>query len=120
MADREIDAILRKHLAKRKVPGAGTKITEDDPRFNPATMGNKRWGKGYRGALNYSKGNGRGDSKIPPSSDPRRSYQQFVGVGGKQASAPAGSGPLNPLRPKSKYYLGKGAAKYSKGSGRPD
>lgn len=58
--------------------------------------------------------------KPSPGSDPRRPYQQFVGVGGKQASAPAGSGPLNPVRPRSKYYLGKGAHDYSKGAGRPD
>lgn len=60
------------------------------------------------------------DDNVGPTGDPRRPYQQFVGVGGKQASAPAGSGPLNPVRAKRKYYLGKGAAKYSKGRGRAD
>jgi len=35
------------------------KVTEDDPRWNPATMGNKKWGKGYKGALNYDKGKGK-------------------------------------------------------------
>jgi hypothetical protein len=74
----------------------GDRITEDDPRWKPKS------------------------SNVGPTGDPRRPYQQFVGVGGKQASAPAGSGPLNPVRPKNRYYLGRGAAKYKKGSGRPD
>lgn len=57
---------------------------------------------------------------VGPTGDASRPYQQFVGVGGKQTTAPAGSGPLNPVRSKKKYYLGQGAAKYGKGSGRPD
>lgn len=57
---------------------------------------------------------------VGPTGDSHRPYQQFVGVNGKQTTAPAGSGPLNPVRSKKKYYLGHGAAKYGKGSGRPD
>lgn len=57
---------------------------------------------------------------VGPTGDSRRPYQQFVGVDGKQHSAPAGSGPLNRVRPKGKYAIGKGAAKYSKGRSKPD
>lgn len=55
------DKLIAQFAARNRKPPKGRRITEDDPRWNPATMGNKRWGKGYRGALNYSKGSGRPD-----------------------------------------------------------
>jgi hypothetical protein len=62
MAVADRDALVRGFLRRQRKAGAKPpRITEDDPRWNPATMGNKRWGKGYRGALNYSKGRGRAD-----------------------------------------------------------
>lgn len=39
----------------------GNRITEDDPRFIPGLMGDRKWGKKWRGPENYSKGRGRPD-----------------------------------------------------------
>ena len=65
-------------------PDTSPKITEDDPRWNPKTMGNKTGG-----AIAFK--NGRPTSRPP---------QKFRGTDGKIHTAPAGSGPLNPIRVK--------------------
>lgn len=53
---RKEDALLAAAASKRK-----KKIREDDPRWIPGLMGNKKWGPSSRGPENYRKGRGRPD-----------------------------------------------------------
>lgn len=57
----EVLSELIRRAQERKASPSREPIMEDDPRFIPEAMGNRRWGKKYRGPGNYTKGRGRPD-----------------------------------------------------------